>query len=86
MKYQDVEIVEFEVAGGKIAILRGGINKPKSYMDNVVSIYVGHEMHNEFIEIFLDNPYVRVVVSGINDFQYETFDPFVHHLKNGQQR
>lgn len=86
MKYQDVEIAEFEVSGGKIAILRGGINKPKSYMDNVVNIYVGHEMHNEFIEIFLDNPYVRVVVNGIDDFHYETFDSLIHHLSDKHQR
>lgn len=81
-KYDDVEIVEFPVRGGKIAILRGGINKSKTYMDGVVSEYVGQELHNEFIEIFLDNPYVRVVVSGINDFNYEQFDLSKHHLAN----
>ncbi len=75
MVYEDVEIKEFHVEnGGIIAILRGGLNKPKSYMDYVVSEYVGHAMHNQFIEIFLDNPYVRVVVTGINDFNYEVFD------------
>lgn len=84
MKIEDVEIVEFEVEGGKIAILRGGINKPKTYMDNIVSKYVGHKMFNEFIEIFLDNPYVRVIVSGINNFDYRTFDPTKHHLGKKQ--
>lgn len=85
MKYNDVEIVEIPVNGkGKIAILRGGINKPKSYMDNVVSEYVGHALHTQFIEVFLDNPYVRVVVSGINDFNYQAFDPEVHHLENNR--
>ena len=75
MVYEDVEIKEFHVEnGGIIAILRGGLNKPKSYMDYVVSEYVGHAMYNQFIEIFLDNPYVRVVVTGINDFNYEVFD------------
>lgn len=83
-KYSDVEIVEFPVNGGKIAILRGGINKSKNYMDGVVSEYVGSELHNEFIEIFLDNPYVRVVVSGINDFHYEMLDLKKHHLGNGR--
>ena len=81
MVYNDVEIKEVPVNKGKIAILRGGINKPKSYMDNVVSEYVGHALHNQFIEIFLDNPYVRVVVSGINDFDYQVFDTDVHHLE-----
>lgn len=81
MVYEDVEIKEFHVEnGGVIAILRGGLNKPKSYMDYVVSEYVGHAMHNQFIEIFLDNPYVRVVVTGINDFNYEVFDTDRYHL------
>lgn len=82
MKYDDVQIKEFPVEnGGMIAILRGGLNKPKSYMDGVVSEYVGHVLHNEFIEIFLDNPYVRVIVTGINDFNYEVFNTEKHHLK-----
>ena len=81
MVYEDVEIKEFHVDnGGVIAILRGGLNKPKSYMDNVVSEYVGHAMHNQFIEIFLDNPYVRVIVTGINNFDYVTFDTERFHL------
>lgn len=83
MVYKDVQIKEFHVEnGGVIAILRGGINKPKSYMDNVVSEYVGHAMHNQFIEIFLDNPYVRVIVTGINNFDYDTFDTEKFHLKD----
>ncbi len=85
MRYDDVQIKEFHVGnGGMIAILRGGINKPKSYMDGVVSEYVGHALHNEFIEIFLDNPYVRIIVTGINDFDYEVFDTSKHHLENNR--
>lgn len=81
MRYEDVEIVEIPVGNRrKVSILRGGINKPKSYMDRVVSEYVGHALHNQFIEVFLDNPYVRVVIQGINEFDYETFDTAVHHL------
>lgn len=81
MRYDDVQIKEFRVEnGGVITILRGGLNKPKSYMDNIVSEYVGDEIHNQFIEIFLDNPYVRVIVSGINDFDYDVFDTEVFHL------
>lgn len=86
MIYKDVEIVEFNVQHGRVAILRGGLNKPKSYMDDIVREYVGREMYNEFIEIFLDNPYVRVVVSGINNFDYKTFNTAIHHLQNDQQR
>lgn len=83
MIYDDVQIKEFHVEnGGMITILRGGINKSKSYMDGVVSEYVRHALHNEFIEIFLDNPYVRIIVTGINDFDYEVFDTERHHLED----
>lgn len=85
MKYDDVQIKEFHVEnGGRITILRGGINKSRSYMDGVVSEYVRHALHNEFIEIFLDNPYVRIIVTGINDFDYEVFDTEKHHLEDNR--
>lgn len=85
MRYEDVQIKEFPVEkGGKITILIGGINKPKSYMDGVVSEYVGHASYNEFIEIFLDNPYVRVIVSRLDDFKYDVFDSEKYHLDENQ--
>lgn len=60
---------------GKVAILRGGLNtdNPTEIMDNAVSKYVDRALHNQFIEIHLDNPWVRVVVSGINDLKYDDF-------------
>jgi hypothetical protein len=61
---------------GKIAILRGGLNtdNPTALMDAAVSKYVGKTGYNEFVEIYLDNPWVRVVVTGINELKYETFE------------
>ena len=68
--YPDVEIFEKPLASGVfIAILRGGFNSdnPKLYMDNAVSEYVNNTMYNEFVEIFLDNPWIRVIIFGINN-------------------
>ena len=61
---------------GKVAILKGGIGSinPKSILDNAVSEYVKYNTYNQFVEIHLDNPWVRVVVKGINEVQYESFD------------
>lgn len=61
---------------GKVAILRGepNLKDPKIVMDQAVDIYVGNKPHNQFIEIFLDNPWVRVIVGGINEIDYENFD------------
>lgn len=69
-KYSDVEIFEKKLAQGVyIAMLRGGFTaaNPKLYMDNVVSEYVRDTMYNEFVEIFLDNPWIRVIIFGINN-------------------
>jgi hypothetical protein len=60
---------------GKVAILRGGLNSenPTAVMNDAVSTYVERKGHNQFIEIHLDNPWVRVVIDGINEVKYEDF-------------
>ena len=70
----DVQIFEqlFNVDGrtvGKMAILVGGLNRPnpKEFMDGAVSQYVGNIGHNQYIEIHLDNPWTRVITTGINE-------------------
>ncbi|MDD2200069.1 MAG: hypothetical protein PHE08_10125 [Bacteroidales bacterium] len=70
----DVQIFEqpFIIDGrtvGKMAILVGGLRStnPKAHMDEAVSRYVGNIGHNQYIEIHLDNPWTRVITSGIND-------------------
>jgi len=75
----DVEICQYPLMGkdgkkkGKVAILRGGLNSenPIAHMNNAVSKYVKGELHNQFVEIHMDNPWVRVIVSGINELEYE---------------
>ncbi len=76
-----IQIYEQEIKSndntvGKVAILRGGLgtDNPKEIMDNAVSTYVEKKPYNEFIEIFLDNPWVRVIVSGINELDYQDFN------------
>jgi hypothetical protein len=60
---------------GKMAILRGGLRSPNpvAVMNTAVSNYVEREPHNQFIEINMDNPWLRVVISGINEVDYEEF-------------
>lgn len=55
--------------GSFVCILMGGLKQddPTEYMDNVVSLFVDNESHNEFIEKFLDNPWVRIIIFGFND-------------------
>lgn len=69
------KILEGEKEVGKIAILRGGLysENPTQFMDDAVSKYVSKKSHNHFIEIHLDNPWVRVIVGGINELDYKEF-------------
>ena len=78
---KDVQICQYDLIGkdgvkkGKIALLTGGLSEknPIALMNEAVSLYVGRELYNEFVEIHMDNPWVRVIVSGINDLEYEAF-------------
>jgi hypothetical protein len=75
-----IEIFELELKKGdsnvgKVAILRGGLSSenPTAIMNDAVSTYVDRKGHNQFIEIHLDNPWVRVVIGGINEVDYKDF-------------
>ncbi len=60
----------------RITILRGGLNthNPFAIMNDAVAKYVGNKGYNEFIEIPLNNPWVRVIISGINKLEYDPFE------------
>lgn len=74
IQFPDVDIYRQKLDRGKglLTILRGGWNvpNPKAYMDEAVRQYVEDRLHNQFIEIHLDIPQVRVIIEGINDIQY----------------
>ena len=57
---------------GNFAILRGGMKseKPIEFMSNIVSEYVEGREHIHCIEIFKDNPWVRVILFGINHIPF----------------
>lgn len=81
LKYEFYELSRGEKTpnGVTVTFLRGGFNSenPKAYMDLAVSDFLekkGNPMYNEFIEIFLDNPYLRVIVTGINDMPFKSSD------------
>lgn len=79
---KDVEIYETDLTDkkgnkvGTLAVLRGGLyqDNPVQYMDEAVSRYVKDKLHNQFIEHYLDNPWVRVIITGINELDYNPFD------------
>ena len=67
---------------GKIAVLiYVGDDDPIAKLDLAVSEYVGRVGYSEFIDINNDNPWVRVILSDINDMNQVNFDPLIHELK-----
>lgn len=85
-QFPDVDIVQVPIREGRVTILRGGWTRAdaKTYMDDAVRQFVEHRPINQFVEIHLDIPQVRVIVEGINDI---TFDPIVvFNEQNGLQR
>ena len=55
-----------------VSILVGGLGRvnPNSYMDNMVFDYIGNRGHNTYIDHTMKNPWVRVIVTGINQLHY----------------
>ncbi|MGB3227094.1 MAG: hypothetical protein WBB02_03895 [Saprospiraceae bacterium] len=70
------DLTKGQKAVGKIAIFRGGLNtdNPSELLERAVSKYVGDKGYNEFVEIYLDNPWVRVIVLGINELEYINYE------------
>ncbi len=67
---------------GKIAVLMYiGAEDPVVELDSAVSAYVGHSNHAQFIDINMDNPWVRVIIYGMNEIKQEDFDPLRHKLQ-----
>lgn len=53
---------------GKVAVLLyTGSGDPKAVLDEAVMKYANGKNHHEFVDIHLDNPWTRVVLSNIND-------------------
>lgn len=68
-----------ELKSGKklyLAILIGGLtsDNPTQYMNDKVSEYIKGELYNEYIDVNLDNPWVRVIITDINNLTEQDFE------------
>lgn len=77
----NIEICDFELPvsnkqSGKLIVLRCNIkaSNPKAKLDDAVSVIVDHKLHNQFIDINLNNPWKRLILFGINDLEYKEYD------------
>lgn len=67
-----IEISELGNGLQKVAIFRCLPGEEKG-LDAAVTNYVGNKLHNEYVNIHLDVPNVRVVVSDTNNFGYQPY-------------
>jgi hypothetical protein len=68
---------------GKIAVfIYIGELDPKTVLDTAVINYVDNCEYIELIDSKLDNPWMRVIISGINDMKQELFNSEKHKIEN----
>lgn len=80
---KDVIYQEAKTSNSKVKVgilLYTGSGDPVKHLNEAVSHYVGTEGYNEFIDANMDNPWVRVIVKGINEMERVEFMPEKHHL------
>lgn len=66
---------------GKIAVfMYTGADDPVEKLDEAVANYVGHESHMQFVDVHMDNPWIRVITSDINQIKGKVFNPAKHQL------
>jgi len=60
---------------GEIAVfIYVGKSDPKKVLDWAVCEYAGTNVYNELVDANLDNPWMRVVISDINNMKQKTFN------------
>ena len=82
IKIQESSIELTQGRTGKIAVLQYvGDDDPIAKLDWAESEYVGSNRYMEFIDVNNDNPWIRVIISDINEMNQVDFDPSIHKLK-----
>lgn len=75
---KEVEIYEQAIDNGhgNIAILKANqySTHPDELLDKAVLQYVGNKPYNQFVDIREENPWVRIVITGINNISYKPFE------------
>ncbi|HUX61134.1 MAG TPA: hypothetical protein VMV32_07470 [Ignavibacteriaceae bacterium] len=76
--YQEAETTSKRVKVGML--IYTGAGDPVKHLNEAVSLYVGNTEYNEFIDANMDNPWIRVIIKGINDMGQTEFNPEIHRL------
>ena len=83
MNIKDIVYQEAETTNKKVKVgilIYTGAGDPVKHLNEAVQQYVGNQGYNEFIDANMDNPWVKVIIKGINDMEQLEFDPAIQHL------
>jgi len=79
VKFEESTISLENGGTGKVAVfMYSGQEDPVVKLDQAVSSYVGYKSHMQFVDINMDNPWIRVVIIGVNEMKQADFDPTIH--------
>ena len=68
---------------GKIAVfIYDGDGDPAKALERAIKIYVDGNHHYEFLDFQMDKPWMRVIISNINDMEERVFDPKIDRMLN----
>jgi hypothetical protein len=79
------DIIYRELRGSRPGIKVGillytGKGDPVSKLDAAVHEYVQNKGYNEYIDANMDNPWIRVIIQGLNEIPHKKFNPTIDHL------
>ncbi len=68
---------------GKIAVfMYSGALEPSKVLDFAIKKYVDGKSYHELIDAHLDNPWMRVIISDINNMAQKEFNDQEHRLNS----
>ncbi len=76
--YQEAKTTNEKIKVG--ILIYTGAGDPVKSLTEAVHEYVGSEGYNEFLDANMDNPWVRVIIKGINEMEQVEFDSEIHKL------
>ena len=76
--YQEAKTSNANVRVGML--MYTGAGDPVKHLNEAVHRYVRDKGYNEFIDANMDNPWIRVIIEGINNMEQVEFNPDIHHL------
>lgn len=79
IKLFEQELKDGDKTVGKIAIMRGGLhsNNPFDTVSKATLKYTNGVPHNQFVDIKLNDPWTRVIISDMSKLKFINYDDYL---------